>query len=257
MAADPAAFDPPYLRSVHLPAERVPAAGGFPFDLPCVRDLELRFPTAVTFLVGENGSGKSTLIEAIAEVAGLPPSGGSKNELPDRVGPQGHSSLGRLLRPVFTRRPRGGYFFRSEHTAHFGELLVERAEDPDFIGNPFTRYGGKSLQRVSHGESFMAILDGTGDGFLVFDEPENALSPKRQLELLALLWQRVSTGGTQIVAATHSPILMTFPGATILSLDDGRPTPVALEDTEHFQLTRDVLARPGSFWRHLRDDDDR
>jgi predicted ATPase len=126
VTADSAAFDPPYLRGVRLPPERVPEAGGFPFDLACVRDLEVTFPTAVTFLVGENGSGKSTLTEAIAEVAGLPPSGGSKNELPDRTGPEDHSRLGELLRPVFTRRPRSGYFFRSEHTAHFGELLVQR-----------------------------------------------------------------------------------------------------------------------------------
>lgn len=258
MSVDPDALDPPYLRGVRLPAERVPEGGGFPFDLPCVEGLDLKFPTAVTFLVGENGSGKSTLIEAIAEVAGLPASGGSKNELPDRTGPLDHSELGRLLRPVFTQRPRDGYFFRSEHTAHFGELLVRRNEDPDFrrFGDPFQRYGGESLQHVSHGESFMAVLEGTGDGLLIFDEPEAALSPKRQLELLALLWGRVRSGRTQIVAATHSPILMTFPGATILSLDDGPPSPVTLQETEHCRLTRDILASPGSFWRHLRVIDD-
>lgn len=253
---DPDVLEPPYLRGVRLPPERVPPEGGFPFDLPCVVDLDLTFPTAVTFLVGENGSGKSTLIEAIAEIAGLPASGGSKNELPDYTGPKDHTRLGALLRPIFSKRPRWGYFFRSEHTAHFGELLVRREADEDFLGAPYARYGGQSLQQVSHGESYMEILRGAGDGLLVFDEPEAALSPSRQLELLALLWRRVRSGRTQVVAATHSPILMTFPGATLLSLDEGRPKVVTLEETEHYRLTRDILASPGSFWKHLRALDD-
>ena len=115
--------DAPFLKRVYVVPERVPAYEGFPYDLPFVRDLDLSFKRAVTYLVGENGSGKSTLIEAIAEACGLPVSGGGRNEAADRHGPEQHSALGNALRPSFSRRPKDGYFFRAEFQAHFASLL--------------------------------------------------------------------------------------------------------------------------------------
>ena len=102
---------PPFLKRVYVIPERVLADEGFPYDLPFVRDLDLSFKRAVTYLVGENGSGKSTLIEAIAEACDLPVSGGGRNEAADRHGPEQHSALGSVLRPSFSRRPKDGYFF--------------------------------------------------------------------------------------------------------------------------------------------------
>ena len=119
-------LDAPFLKRVYVVPERVSASEGFPYDLPFVRDLDLSFRKAVTYLVGENGSGKSTLIEAIAEACGLPVSGGGRNETADRHGPEQHSALGNALRPSFSRRPKDGYFFRAEFQAHFASLLDER-----------------------------------------------------------------------------------------------------------------------------------
>jgi len=120
--------------------------------------LDLSFRAPVTFFVGENGTGKSTLLEAIAELARLPVSGGGRNELAANHGPEGESLLARTLRPSFCRRPRDGYFLRAEFGAHFASLLDQRREDPDFLGDPYQLYGGRSLHARSHGEAFLAIL---------------------------------------------------------------------------------------------------
>jgi predicted ATPase len=241
-----------YLQRVSVLAERVADFGAFPYSLPLVRDLELSFTKPVTFLVGENGSGKSTLIEGIAEVCGLPVSGGSKNEVGERHGPEQKSALGSVLRPSFTRRARDGYFFRAELQSHFASLLEQRRDDPDFWGDPFAAYGGKSLHTRSHGEAFLAvILNRLKSGLFIMDEPESALSPQRQLTLLTRMSELVDEGDTQFIIATHSPILLTFPGADIVSLDQVPPVSVALRDTSHYQITRGILESPERYWKHL------
>jgi predicted ATPase len=121
------------------------AAPAFPLSLPFVAQLNLSFPTPVTFFVGENGSGKSTVIEAIAELSGLRVAGGGRNELSGLHGPHRRSELAPALRASFSRRPRDGYFFRAEFQAHFASLLDERRDDPDFCCDPYERYGGRSL----------------------------------------------------------------------------------------------------------------
>lgn len=223
--------------------------------MPFVRDLELRFESSVTFFVGENGSGKSTLIEALADLCGLPVSGGGKNEAADRHGPELRSPLAHALRPAFTRRPPDSYFFRAEFQAHFASLLDQRREDPDFQANPYTRYGGKSLHGRSHGEAFLALLLNRIDcGLFVLDEPESALSPQRQLTLLARMDALSGAGATQFIIATHSPILLTFPGAQIISFDEQRLSVVRFEDTSHYQITKTILDTPERYWRLLRGD---
>jgi predicted ATPase len=243
----------PYLTRVCVVPERVDPAGGYPFSLPFVSQLDLGFTSPVTFFVGENGSGKSTLIEAVASVCRLPVSGGGRNELSGGHGPDAASPLAPTLRPSFRRHPPDAYFLRSEFQAHFASLLDARRDDPDFIADPYGLYGGQSLHTRSHGEAFLAILQHRiRAGLFIMDEPESALSPQRQLVLLAHMWQQVASGKSQFIIATHSPILLTFPGADIVSFDGGVLTRVKLEDTSHYQITRGILHNAESYWRHLR-----
>jgi predicted ATPase len=130
--------------------------------------------------------------------------------------------------------------------------VEQRRIDPDFGGDSYMWYGGRSLHEMSHGEAFLSVMQNRfDDGLLFMDEPESALSPQRQLTLLALMHSFVRPGKTQFFVATHSPILLTFPGATIISFDSGQLERIALEDTTHFQITRDLLNNPQMYWRHL------
>jgi predicted ATPase len=244
----------PYLLSVRLKAERV-HSDEYPFNLPLVRSLDINFKSPVTFFVGENGTGKSTVMEALASLCRLPVSGGSRNELSANHGPDASSALATALRPSFRRRPPDGYFLRAEFQAHFASLLDARSAEPDFrpYGDPYASYGGGSLHRRSHGEAFMAILQNRiQSGLFLFDEPESALSPQRQLALLAYMSARVLTGKAQFVVATHSPILLTMPDSQILSFDGDAVREVSLQETSHYQITRGILEKPSVYWKHLR-----
>jgi predicted ATPase len=195
-------------------------------------------------------------MEALAELCNLPVSGGSRNEISANHGPEGSSPLARALRPAFRRRPRDGYFLRAEFQAHFASLLDTRNADPDFrlYGDPYARYGGGSLHRRSHGEAFLAILQNRiQSGLFLFDEPESALSPQRQLALLAHMSARVATGKAQFIVATHSPILLTMPDSQILTFDGEVVREIAIEETSHYQITRGILENPAAYWKHLRD----
>ncbi|MFT5304442.1 MAG: putative ATPase [Mariniblastus sp.] len=245
-------FKPPYLVGVQFRDFQFKRPNKFPFNLPWLEDFELEFPSPVTFLVGENGSGKSTLIESIAALCGFPVSGGGRQEAANTFGPELESELAQELAPVFIKRPQDGYFFRAEFYAQFASLLDQRAADPDFIGDPYESYGGRSLHTRSHGESFLELMQNRlGDGLFLMDEPESALSPQRQLTLLAMIADRVANGKSQFIIATHSPILLTYPGATILSFDESPLAPIELEDTSHFQITKGILGRPQLYWQHL------
>ena len=215
-------------------------------SLPALRGVDrIAFKTPVTFFVGENGSGKSTLVEAIAVAAGFNEEGGSKNfqfETVRKVDLDDSS-------PLFVRLTRGprresdGYFLRAES-------FFNVATEIDRLG--VTRgYGGTSLHAQSHGEAFMSLLLHRlmGDGLYVLDEPEAALSPTRQLAMLARMHDLVKAG-SQFIIATHSPILMAYPGATILLLEDGIRE-VRYEDTEHYVVTRDFLNHRERMFREL------
>jgi len=124
-------------------------------------------------------------------------------------------------------------------------------------GDPYTLYGGRSLHTRSHGEAFLAILQNRiRSGLLLFDEPESALSPQRQLTLLAHMSALSATGKSQFIIATHSAILLTFPGAQILSFDGDALRPTSLEDTSHFQITKGILKNPAVYWKHLQESTD-
>lgn len=249
----------PYLLGLKVISDRIPNEPAYPYNLPFVTGLDLKFREPVTFFVGENGTGKSTLIEAIAALSRLPVSGGGPNELADNHGPEFESALSKILRPSFRQHPRDGYFLRAEFHAHFASLLDARKRDPDFRDadsnpDPYGRYGGRSLHEQSHGEAFLAVLQNRiGPGLYLFDEPESALSPQRQLALLALIHDLVKTGKCQFLIATHSPILMTYPDAQIMSFDKAPLSAITLEETSHYQITKGILEHPGSYWKHLVD----
>ncbi|MBB6430984.1 AAA family ATPase [Algisphaera agarilytica] len=246
---------PPYLHQVVLRDPDFQIGDAFPFNLPWLTQLPIAFDGPVTFLVGENGSGKSTLIEAIADLSDLPVSGGGRNEAQSNHGPEDRSMLSSSLLPSFTQKPTDGFFLRAEFGAHFASLLDERAADPEFGRIAYERYGGRSLHTRSHGEAFLEILQSQiNSGLILMDEPESALSPQRQLVLLALMHDRARSGLSQFIIATHSPILLTYPNATIYSFDDGRLEKTTLEDTAHYQITRGILEQPERYWRHLRED---
>ena len=247
-----------YLRQVYRREDVEVDPAAFPFNIPWFEDLDITFDSAVTFLVGENGSGKSTLMEALAAKCRLPVGGGGRNELSDQHSPHMKSELAPALRAAFAKQPRTGYFFRAEFQAHFASLLEERAEDPDFShwGDPFARYGGKSLHYRSHGEAFMAMFRSWLEpGIILMDEPESALSPRRQLELLVRMSDLVREQNAQFIIATHSPIIMTYPGATLWQMDEDGLQKVGLEETSHYIITKDILTRPEQYWRYLLGED--
>lgn len=209
----------------------------------------------VTFLVGENGSGKSTLIEAIAVAAGFNAEGGSKNFrfATRRSESELHTAL-RLARG--TRREKDGFFLRAEsyfNVATHIEELDRGPGGPPIIG----AFGGISLHEQSHGESFLALAANRlrGNGLYVFDEPEAALSPSRQLSLLKIIDTLARTKQSQFIIATHSPILMAYPEATIYSLDAGGISTIEYEQTEHYQITKNFLLDRGRYFKHLFGDD--
>lgn len=206
---------------------------------------ELKLHPRVTILVGENGSGKSTLIEAIAVLAGLNAEGGSKNHSFATRSTESrlHNYLQMKRGPD---REKDSFFLRAESLYNVVTNLEET-----MVG--FGWYGGETLHNRSHGESFLAIAEHRfrGKGFYIMDEPESALSPRRQLQMLQLIHEHVVSRNSQFLIATHSPILMAYPDATIYQLDNNGIEPIAYEDTEHFKTTRDFVSNPEVFLHHL------
>jgi predicted ATPase len=246
---------PVYLQSVRWLPERVESTDDYPFSLHVLQDLDVRFQAPVTFFVGENGSGKSTLLEAIAELAGLPVKGGGRNFDVDPAS----SALAKVLRPSWIRKPRAGWFFRADRQIQVGEAMASRGAHhvPGYLrrGAPPPLYADRQLEHLSHGEAFLALLNNRAStGLLLLDEPESALSPQRQLSLLSLLHRIIGDGDSQVICATHSPILMTYPGARLLSFDGQDIEPIDPHDTSHHQITQGMLENPARYWRYLVED---
>jgi predicted ATPase len=236
----------PYLRRVWLDASRVTQAESYPFCLPLFSkgDFDLAFDRAVTIVVGENGTGKSTLLEGIAALAGYDEAGGGKGYAP--VDHSGAVELmgGRLadaLRASWLPKITNGWFFRAESFFSVARYLDEAAVSvdkppPDFLSH-------------SHGEGFLRFFEERcrRQGLFIFDEPESALSPARQIEFLKLLRRMDESGICQVIMATHAPILMAYPNARLLRVTKYGLEPVTLEQTEHFRLIREFCADPASF----------
>jgi predicted ATPase len=234
-----------FVSQLQLRKDDVPSFDAYPFSLPAVRNLDvLKFHPKVTFLVGENGSGKSTLLEAIAVSFGFNPEGGSKNfTFSTRAS---HSDLHKFLRlGKGFRRPADGFFLRAESYFNLGTEIEALDREPAFSPPIINSYGKRSLHEQSHGESFMALLTHRfgGNGFYVLDEPEAALSPQRQFEVLARI-HALASAGSQFIIATHSPILMMYPDAFLYSCTDAGLKLTGAQETAHYQIMRDFFQDP-------------
>jgi predicted ATPase len=223
-----------YLLQVGIDRSKVPSFNEYPYCLPVCRNMTtIDLHPSVTFLVGENGAGKSTLLEAIAIASGFNAEGGSRNfGFSTRAS---HSCLHDVLTiRRGLKRPQDGFFLRAES-------FYNVATEIDNLGVT-GYYGNRSLHDQSHGESFMALVMERfrGNGIYLLDEPEAALSPTRQLALIARIHQLVQAN-SQFIIATHSPILMAYPNATIYSLASDSISKVEYTDTEHYAVTRQFL----------------
>jgi len=264
----------PFLRSIAPKASLRDDARGFPFSVPVIRALEsLEFPTAVTFFVGENGSGKSTLLEAVAAAIGLPTVGSEAVRDDGTLAAQ--RALSKHLRLTWTLLTHKGFFLRAEDFFGFSKRLKQMVKELEEIAEGFeqelTGYAlslakgsvlgqkrelinkyGEDLDANSHGEAFLKLFQArfVPRGLYLLDEPEAPLSPLRQLSLLSILKEMVEQEA-QFIIATHSPILMAFPEAKIISFDISPIAEIAYEETEHYSLTKAFLNQPDAFLRRL------
>jgi len=246
------------LKKITLLKDRVEDWTAYPFSVPAIASLpEITIHSRVVFFAGENGSGKSTLLEAIAGHYGFGPEGGNRNLQHDTT-EHNHSTdaLVRALRLSFDKRTGAGYFLRAEsffHTAtHLDNLDKETYDIP--VAPILPSYGGQSLHSRSHGETFFTLLEHkfTRNGLFLLDEPEAALSPQRQLSFLLLIHDTLRRyKDAQFIISTHSPVLLGYPGAQILSFDEGHLHSIDYEDTAPMQIVRRFVNDRDSFLQEL------
>ena len=249
----------------------------YPFTLDVVKNLtEIQFASPVTFFVGENGSGKSTVLEAIACAVESITVGSESVKTDKTLAPL--RKLAQYFRLAWNKRTRRGFFLRAEDFFGYARTMRQTREeleqelrnvDNEYAGRskyamdlarmPYrneisairNRYG-KDLDEYSHGESFLTLFQSrfVPDGLYLLDEPEAALSPTRQLSFLAALKQMIEQNA-QFIIATHSPIILAFPEATILNFKEGRLQQVQYNELEHVQLTKEFLNNPERYLRYL------
>ncbi len=237
----------PYLKRIWLVPSRITDREAYPFCLPLLQDdFELGFDRAITILVGENGTGKSTLLEGIAVLAGFNEAGGGKGYMPvdhskalEKMG----GTLSAALRASWLPRITNGWFFRAESF-----FSVARYLDKAALDDPFGRPPPDFLSH-SHGEGFLRFFNERcqRQGIFIFDEPESALSPARQIEFLKLMRRMEKIGHCQIIMATHSPMLMAYPGARLLRLTKYGLEPVTVKETDHYKVMREFCNDPAGF----------
>lgn len=237
----------PFLKSIRTVPEQI-TPNQHPFTIPVLsKGLNIDFKSNVTFFVGENGSGKSTILEAIAERCGFNLSGGSRSHSYKRY--ETESGLASALKLSWFPKVTTGFFLRAESFFNFATYIDELAqEDPGIL----SAYGGKSLHRQSHGESFLSLfVNRFSRGIYILDEPEAALSPSRQLSFLALIHRLETSDKAQFLIATHSPMILCYPGAVVFSLDGDSIREIDYRETEHYRLTKEFLENPERYFRHL------
>lgn len=240
----------PLLQSIAIALENQIDNTKHPFDIPIIQNTKhIAFSTPVTFFVGENGTGKSTILEAIAHNVGFGSEGGSKN-IHFSTSNSEKAELGDYMKLSWNHKPQNGYFFRAESFFNVASYL-------DSIGGNGS-YGGQSLHHQSHGESFFSFFSNRlGDnGFFIFDEPEAALSPQRQLSLLRIIHDLSKDYAAQFIIATHSPILLAYPNATIYSCDKNELQKIKYTDTLHYRITKQFLDNPERYLNNLFSDEE-
>jgi predicted ATPase len=235
----------PYLRRLWLDPSRIEDRKAYPYCLPFLSDqFELSFDKPITIIVGENGVGKSTLLEGIAVLAGYDEAGGGKGYMPvdhsnaiEEMGGQ----LSKTLRASWLPKITTGWFFRAESFFSVARYLDQAAMEGEKRPPNFLSY--------SHGEGFLRFFDERcrRQGIFIFDEPESALSPSRQIEFLKLMRRMDRSGICQVIMATHSPIIMAYPGACLLRLSKYGLEPVTIEETDHYRLMREFWVDPAAF----------
>ncbi|MEM7539436.1 MAG: AAA family ATPase [Chloroflexota bacterium] len=249
----------------------------FPFTVPIMQSFDrLDFSSPVTFFVGDNGSGKSTLLEAIACAANLPTVGSESAATDPTL--KDIRQLSKQLRWEWTTRVRRGFFLRSEDFFGYAKRIEQtRAELQEELANVDVEYAGRSqftqnqarlayanelnalkssygdgLDVQSHGESYFKLFQArfVPNGLYLLDEPEAPLSPMRQLSLISMLKLMIDQQA-QFIIATHSPILLAYPNATIYQLENGTIQPATYDELEHVTVTRTFLNNPEAYLRHL------
>ena len=231
----------PYLRRIWLEPSRIDDRAAYPFCLPFLRDdFELSFDRPITIIVGENGAGKSTLLEGIAVLAGYDEAGGGRGYRPvdhsNSIEATG-GDLSKALRAGWLPKITNGWFFKAESFFSVARYL-------DAVGSP-----SADFLSYSHGEGFMRFFEERcqRQGIFIFDEPESALSPARQMEFLKLMRRMERSTICQVVMATHSPMLMAYPGADLLRLSKYGLEEVTVEQTDHYKVMREFCSDPVGF----------
>jgi len=241
-----------YIKRVRVLHEKIDSKHEYPFCLPAVKSLkELPLHPQVTYFVGENGMGKSTLLEAIAIAAGFNPEGGS---LYFNFSTQdSHSKLDQFLRLIKgVQKPKDGFFLRAETFYNVASYIEEIDQDPGGGSRVIDQFGGVSLHEQSHGESFFATFMNRfkGNGLYILDEPEAALSPIRQLSMLARM-QELTGNASQFIIATHSPMLMAYPDSIIYEFTKDGIQETTLESTEHYSIMKQFFHDKDRMLFHL------
>src|SRR2546421_785182 len=231
----------PYLRRIWLEPSRIDDRAAYPFCLPFLRDdFELSFDRPITIIVGENGAGKSTLLEGIAVLSGYDEAGGGRGYRPvdhsNSIEATG-GELSKALRAGWLPKITNGWFFKAESFFSVARYL-------DAVGSP-----SADFLSYSHGEGFMRFFEERcqRQGIFIFDEPESALSPARQMEFLKLMRRMGRSTICQVVMATHSPMLMAYPGARLLRLSKYGLDEVTVEQTDHYKVMREFCSDPVGF----------
>ncbi|ANU25834.1 AAA family ATPase [Planococcus versutus] len=238
-----------FLKRISLLKETVENFEQYPFSVPSINSFEqLELNNAITFFVGENGSGKSTLLEAVADKCDFHTAGGSRNNSYEVHASE--SVLGDYIRLSWMPKITNGFFMRAESFYHFATHIEEVDEDG------FQSYGGRSLHKQSHGESFLSLFSNrfNGRALYLLDEPEAALSPQRQLTFLKILKDLSTQENCQFIIATHSPILLGYPDAQILSFDGGTIEEIEYEMTDHYRITKYFLDYREEFLKKILED---
>lgn len=244
-----------YVKSIFV-KDRIPA-DNYISTLPVVEWLQkekIRLNKPVTFIAGENGTGKSTLIEALAVSLGFNPEGGTKNF--NFSTENSHSDLYEYIEVAKgARRPRDGFFLRAESFYNVATDIDRMDREPSFSPPVINSYGGVSLHKQSHGESFMALAENRfgGEGIYILDEPEAALSPMRIMRLMCVM-NKLVKNNSQFIISTHSPILMTYPDAQILEITNDGIREVPYDRTEHYSVTKRFLDNPQKMFDILFED---
>ena len=241
-----------YLRGLRLERDSITSFENYPFRLPSIKTLdELSFHPNVTYFVGENGMGKSTLLEAIAINTGFNPEGGTFNFNFSTF--DSHSPLEKYIKLIRGfQKPRDGFFLRAETFYNVASNIEALDSEPAPGPRVIDSFGGVSLHEQSHGESFWATFINRfgGNGIYLLDEPEAALSPLRQLSMLAHIHELVRQN-SQFIIATHSPIIMSYPNAKIIELTEEGAKETTLEETNHYHIMKQFFDDKERLLHHL------